>query len=91
MLAPGGRAAVLARMEQTALKDPAMRLPLIKAPVLLLWGRKDRLIPFSNSAGYTRLLPDNRLVACKDLGHAPMEEDPPNRSRHCGNSWPNSA
>jgi len=76
MLAPGGRAALLARMEQTVLADPAARLPLIKAPVLLLWGKKDRLIPFSNSADYTRLLRDSRLVAFKELGHVPMEEDP---------------
>lgn len=76
MLAPGGRAALLARMEQTVLTDPATRLPLIKAPVLLLWGRKDRLIPFSNSADYTKLLQDSRLVAFRDLGHVPMEEDP---------------
>ena len=76
MLAPGGRGALLARMEQTVLTDPATRLPQIKAPVLLLWGRKDRLIPFSNSADYTRLLPDSRLVAFRDLGHVPMEEDP---------------
>jgi pimeloyl-ACP methyl ester carboxylesterase len=76
MLAPGGRAALLARMEQTVLTDPATRLPLIKAPVLLLWGKRDRLIPFSNSADYTRLLPGSRLVAFKDLGHVPMEEDP---------------
>ncbi len=76
MLAPGGRAALLQRMEQTVLVDPATRLPQIKAPVLLLWGRKDRLIPFSNSADYTALLPDSRLVAFRSLGHVPMEEDP---------------
>lgn len=76
MLAPGGRTALLKRMEQTVLTDPATRLPLIKAPVLLLWGKKDRLIPFSNSADYTKLLPDARLVAFPELGHVPMEEDP---------------
>ena len=76
MLAPGGRSALLKRMEQTVLTDPATRLPLIKAPVLLLWGKKDRLIPFSNSADYTNLLPEARLVAFPDLGHVPMEEDP---------------
>jgi pimeloyl-ACP methyl ester carboxylesterase len=76
MLAPGGRAALLKRMEQTVLTDPATRLPLIKAPVLLLWGKKDRLIPFSNSADYKNLLPEARLVAFPDLGHVPMEEDP---------------
>ncbi len=76
MLAPGGRSALLKRLQQTVLTDPATRLPLIKAPVLLLWGKKDRLIPFSNSADYTKLLPDSRLVAFPKLGHVPMEEDP---------------
>ena len=76
MLAPGGRGALLKRMEQTVLTNPADRLPKIKAPVLLLWGKKDRLIPFSNSADYTALLPNSQLVAFKDLGHVPMEENP---------------
>lgn len=76
MLAPGGRGALLKRLEQTVLTDPATRLPAIKAPVLLLWGQKDRLIPFSNSEDYLRLLPDARLAAFKDLGHVPMEENP---------------
>lgn len=76
MLAPGGRGALLKRMEQTVLVDPATRLPQIQAPVLLLWGQKDRLIPFTNAADYTQLLPDSRLVAFRDLGHVPMEEDP---------------
>ena len=76
MLAPGVRGALLQRLEQTVLSDPATRLPQIKAPALLLWGKKDRLIPFSNSADYTKLLPDSRLVAFKDLGHVPMEENP---------------
>jgi len=76
MLAPGGRGALLKRMEQTVLTDPATRLPQIKAPVLLLWGKKDRLIPFSNSADYTKLLADSRIVSFEDLGHVPMEEDP---------------
>ncbi len=76
MLGPGSRAALLARMQQTVLVDPAVRLPKIQAPVLLIWGEKDRLIPFSNAADYTALLPQSRLVSFPDLGHVPMEEDP---------------
>jgi pimeloyl-ACP methyl ester carboxylesterase len=43
---------------------------------LLLWGERDRLIPFANSADYQRVLHNARLVAFPDLGHVPHEEAP---------------
>jgi pimeloyl-ACP methyl ester carboxylesterase len=76
MLAPGARKALLARMEQTVLVEPEPLLRSMKAPVLLLWGEKDALIPFSNAADYTRSLPDSRLVSFPKLGHVPHEEAP---------------
>ena len=76
MLAPGARKALLGRMEQTVLVEPEPLLRSIKAPVLLLWGEKDALIPFSNAADYTRNLPDSRLVSFPALGHVPHEEAP---------------
>lgn len=76
MLAPGSRTALLARLQQTVLEDPALHLPKIKAAVLLMWGEKDRLIPFSNAADYAKLLADSQLISFPELGHVPMEEDP---------------
>jgi pimeloyl-ACP methyl ester carboxylesterase len=76
MLAPGARKALLARMEQTVLVPPEPLLRSIKAPVLLLWGEKDALIPFSNAADYARNLQDSRLVSFPALGHVPHEEAP---------------
>ena len=76
MLAPGARKALLGRMEQTVLVEPEPLLRSIKAPVLLLWGEKDALIPFSNAADYTRNLSDSRLVSFPALGHVPHEEAP---------------
>ena len=76
MRVPGGRAALLARMRQTVLIDPEPRLRAIKAPVLLLWGQKDAMIPIANARDYLKSLPDARLVELDDLGHLPMEEDP---------------
>ncbi len=76
MRVPGGRAALLARMRQTVLIDPEPRLRAIKAPVLLLWGQKDAMIPIANARDYLKSLPDGRLVVLDDLGHLPMEEDP---------------
>ena len=76
LLAPGVRAAILARTGQTILRDPAPMLARITAPTLLLWGDKDRMIPISNAADYLRYLPHAMLVRLPDLGHVPFEEDP---------------
>lgn len=75
MLAPGNRQALLDRMRQTVLVPPDPELSRIDAPVLLLWGADDRMIPVSNAQNYLRVLPDARLVTLPDLGHLPMEED----------------
>ena len=76
MLAPGARAALLQRMKQTVLLEPEPLLKRIKAPVLLLWGERDAMIPFSNSADYTNSIPNGRLVSLPRLGHVPHEEAP---------------
>jgi pimeloyl-ACP methyl ester carboxylesterase len=76
MLAPGARAALLDRMAQTVLVPPEPLLRRIQAPVLLLWGEKDALIPFSNASDYSRNLRESQLVSFPVLGHVPQEESP---------------
>jgi pimeloyl-ACP methyl ester carboxylesterase len=76
MLAPGVRDAMIARMEQTMLERPEPLLKKIEAPVLLLWGEKDALIPVPNAADYLRLLPHAKLVPLPNIGHLPQEEAP---------------
>jgi pimeloyl-ACP methyl ester carboxylesterase len=76
MRAPGVRGAMIDRMKQTVLEEPAPILRRIKAPVLLLWGEKDGMIPIANAEDYRRLLPDVTLVRLPGLGHVPMEEAP---------------
>jgi pimeloyl-ACP methyl ester carboxylesterase len=76
MLAPGARPALLQRMEQTVLVAPEPLLRTIETPVLLLWGEKDALIPFSNAADYAKSLRNSRLVSFPALGHVPHEEAP---------------
>lgn len=76
LLAPGNRDAILARMLQMRRPDPEPLLRRLDKPVLLIWGEQDRLIPFSNSADYMRLLPDARLAAIPGMGHVPQEEAP---------------
>jgi pimeloyl-ACP methyl ester carboxylesterase len=76
LLATGNREAMIARMRQTVLEDPVATLTRINTPTLLLWGEKDRMIPYSNSADYLRALPHARLVSLPNLGHVPFEESP---------------
>jgi pimeloyl-ACP methyl ester carboxylesterase len=76
MLAPGSRAALIRRMEQTVLVDPDPLLATIRVPVLLVWGEKDAMIPISNAADYQRVLQNSTLVRFEGLGHVPQEEAP---------------
>jgi pimeloyl-ACP methyl ester carboxylesterase len=76
MVAPGVRGAILARMDQTILRDPVPVLARIETPTLLLWGEEDGMIPISNADDYLRDMPNATLVRLPDLGHLPFEEDP---------------
>jgi pimeloyl-ACP methyl ester carboxylesterase len=76
MLAPGVRRAIIARMQQVRLVDPAPLLRRISQPVLLLWGTADAMIPFSNAADYQRALSQAKLATLQGVGHLPQEEAP---------------
>ena len=76
LLAPGVRRALVARMSQVILHDPAPTLARIKVPTLLMWGEKDGVIPIGHAADYLRDLPQATLVRLPNLGHVPFEENP---------------
>jgi pimeloyl-ACP methyl ester carboxylesterase len=50
------------------------RLHRLTAPVLLVWGREDRLIPVAYVDEWQRELPDCRAVIIDDCGHIPQVE-----------------
>ena len=76
MLAPGVRRAIVQRTGPLALADPVPLLRRIAAPTLLMWGERDGMIPFANSADYLRALPHATLAALPGVGHLPQEEAP---------------
>jgi len=76
MLAPGVRGAMLERLSKAVLVPPEPLLKSIAAPTLVMWGEKDAMIPFANSADYMRLLSNATLVRYPALGHLPHEEAP---------------
>ncbi len=75
-LAPGARAAMLERMQQTVLEDPLPILRRIRAPTLLLWGEQDAMIPLANAQDYLKAMPNATLVPLPGAGHVPHEETP---------------
>lgn len=74
--APGVRAAILERANQTVYTDPVPRLKQITAPTLLVWGEQDLMIPSSNAQSYADVLSTSKTVLLPKLGHLPQEEQP---------------
>jgi pimeloyl-ACP methyl ester carboxylesterase len=52
------------------------RLDDVKAPVLLVWGEDDNLVPVADAGEFERLIPNARKVIFDDTGHVPMLERP---------------
>ena len=74
--APGVRAAILERANQTIYTDPVPRLKKITAPTLLIWGEEDQMIPSRNAKSYSNVLLQSQTVFLPKLGHLVQEEQP---------------
>jgi pimeloyl-ACP methyl ester carboxylesterase len=48
----------------------------LKQPTLLLWGRRDGLMPLTYADRFHRDIPNRTLVVLDSLGHVPQVEDP---------------
>jgi pimeloyl-ACP methyl ester carboxylesterase/mannose-6-phosphate isomerase-like protein (cupin superfamily) len=61
-----------------AMADPTLldRVPAIAAPVLVVWGAADRMIPPEHGLAYTRAIPGAEFRLISDAGHLPQLETP---------------
>ncbi len=48
----------------------------LRLPVLLLWGRHDRIVPLSQGKRLAEAIPGSRLEVIEGCGHNPQEEQP---------------
>ncbi|REG99495.1 alpha/beta fold hydrolase [Flavobacterium aquicola] len=48
----------------------------INIPVLLIWGKEDRITPLHVAKDFHKMLPNSQLVEILNCGHAPMMEHP---------------
>lgn len=51
-------------------------LTKIKAPTLIMWGAKDRVINYQNSEVFDQLINNSTVLIYPDIGHVPMIEIP---------------
>lgn len=61
--------------------DFRSRLRELEMPVLLLWGDRDRLIPYSTALQAVRQIHTGRVVAFTGCGHSPHRERPADFAR----------
>ena len=48
----------------------------LRLPMLLLWGRQDRIVPLAQGERLEQAVPGARLVVLEECGHNPQEEKP---------------
>lgn len=75
-LREGNRAAIKERFIQTQPGPLIAKLPNLQIPTLILWGKKDKLIPIKFAQQFNEDIPNSQLVIFDELGHVPHEEAP---------------
>lgn len=75
---PGNREATMKRFSLPHNNWAASKekLAAIKAPVMIMWGEEDNLIPVSSAKWFAEALPGSKLLVYPKVGHIPMEEVP---------------
>ena len=63
-------------MSRVVNEDFSDRLPLIKAPTLLIWGEKDTATPMRDARKMEKLIPDAGLVSYPEADHFPFLRRP---------------
>jgi pimeloyl-ACP methyl ester carboxylesterase len=76
MAAQGVGDALVKRLARFTLPDPTTDLAKVKAPTLLLWGARDKMVPVDHADRFLAVLQDARKIVYDDLGHLPHEEAP---------------
>ncbi len=79
MRSPGGRAALIMTARQVIPDDYAAlieRYRTLELPVLVLWCRNDRILPFSDAGKFREALPHAEVLLLDRCGHSPQEEVP---------------
>jgi pimeloyl-ACP methyl ester carboxylesterase len=72
--APGHRDIMIGTAPQDFLT--AKRLAVIKTPTLIIFGKEDRLIPYTDGQKFNSAIKGSTLIIYPGVGHVPMEQIP---------------
>jgi pimeloyl-ACP methyl ester carboxylesterase len=75
MIAPMPLDAYMRQLTALSKFDSYDKLPKIKAPTIVLTGKKDVLVPWENSKILTQRIPGAKLVTFEDSGHGMCAEN----------------
>jgi pimeloyl-ACP methyl ester carboxylesterase len=75
LLREGNRAAVL-ELFQHPMKADATKIKMITQPTLIIWGKEDQLISYTNASLFKQDIQNSRVLVLDKVGHIPMEEAP---------------
>jgi pimeloyl-ACP methyl ester carboxylesterase len=75
-LRAGNRRALAERFRQSNFGADAAEIKTLNMPTLILWGKKDFLIPLENADHFHADIVNSEEVILDGLGHVPHEEDP---------------
>ncbi len=75
-LRAGNRAALVQRLQAWSPEEGVEKVVGVRAPTLILWGGRDRLISPVLAQRFAADIPGSQLAVFDDLGHVPHEEDP---------------
>jgi pimeloyl-ACP methyl ester carboxylesterase len=75
----GFRRARLSELVSNAAADQSEQLKRVSEqprPVLVVWGKEDKNVPFVQSEALLEMMPRARFVAVESAGHLPQVEQP---------------
>jgi pimeloyl-ACP methyl ester carboxylesterase len=75
-LRAGNRHALAERFKQAPSGTDVEQIKTLHMPTLILWGKKDNLIPLASADRFHADIADSQEVVLDGLGHVPHEEDP---------------
>ncbi len=75
-LREGNRRALVERLRHFKFTPNEALIATLKLPTLILWGRRDRIIPLAIAERFKADIAGSQLVVFDALGHVPHEEDP---------------
>jgi len=73
---PDAAFTVLGKFDKQVLTDLSSRIPEIKIPTLIIWGKEDPLIPVAHCENFRRDIPQGQQFILGECGHLPHEEHP---------------